>query len=62
MLSIDDRVCLVCAGCLALCPELALEIVRNKVRVNDAQCTGCCLCVDFCPMLALSLDNGGRGG
>ncbi|MCK5124979.1 MAG: 4Fe-4S binding protein [candidate division Zixibacteria bacterium] len=57
MLKIELAACLSCAGCIALCPEAALFLTSDSLRVNQGECTLCCLCVKFCPVTALVIDG-----
>jgi len=55
MLDINREKCLNCAGCISLCPESALSMELDGVRIDRDACTLCELCVRFCPVLALEI-------
>jgi ferredoxin len=55
MLVIEEKKCLLCAGCPALCPESALHIDLKGLRVDHDKCTLCRICLKFCPVAALSI-------
>lgn len=57
MLNIDRNHCLSCAGCVGLCPEMALFLDLEGLRLRPENCTLCRICVDFCPIRALSLNG-----
>jgi len=57
MLTIDYLHCLSCAGCIGLCPEMALFLDREGLKVKPENCTLCLICIDFCPVLALSMNG-----
>jgi len=57
MLVIDDDKCLICAGCITLCPEAALFQDIAGLKVNGDLCTLCGICVAFCPVMALSVTD-----
>ncbi|MCP4568553.1 MAG: ferredoxin [FCB group bacterium] len=61
MLIIDDNSCLVCVGCLALCPETALYHDLVSLKVRQELCSDCRFCVQFCPVEALSIGPGTDG-
>jgi ferredoxin len=65
MLIIDTKHCLRCAGCIGVCPELALCLSLTGLQVDQTACTDCGLCIRFCPVLAVSLrdtDEAAEGG
>jgi len=46
--------CLGCTGCIAVCPEAALQLGPGcRVAVADDRCTRCGYCVAVCPVDAL---------
>lgn len=55
-LEIDRDTCVQCAGCVALCPTQALDMLGLDLRCADPLCIGCDLCVRFCPVVALALE------
>jgi Pyruvate/2-oxoacid:ferredoxin oxidoreductase delta subunit len=64
MFDIDHHRCLACAGCIGLCPEMALTQNLSGLLVRLDLCSLCGICVDFCPMLALTIrdkENGSNG-
>jgi ferredoxin len=61
---LDDAACTGCAGCVDVCPVMAMTLVtandparprRKKARLNPEICLGCGLCVRACPSGAISL-------
>lgn len=59
MLTIDYHQCLACAGCISLCPEMALFMNRIGLGLQTERCTLCGICTTFCPVRALSIDGDG---
>jgi len=52
MVEIDNNKCTGCAGCIDLCPEIAISMINDVVTINDEICTECGTCVKVCPMNA----------
>lgn len=48
--------CLHCGGCVAACPNGALEL-SDRVHIDAEKCRRCGRCIDACPVGALSLDG-----
>ena len=46
---LDDR------GCVAVCPEAALQAGPDGISVDRTRCRGCGRCVEFCPSAALRM-------
>lgn len=53
MITVDNRKCVRCGGCVSVCPFDALEL-ENEIKCSD-RCTRCGTCVRFCPVGALTL-------
>ena len=51
---VDNSKCIGCAGCVSVCPVLALTLVENKISC-DEKCINCGACVKVCPARALRL-------
>ena len=52
---VESKDCLACGGCIAVCPEDALEWIGGKARVDEESCIGCGICHKTCPVGAISL-------
>jgi Fe-S-cluster-containing hydrogenase component 2 len=52
MVTIDTNICLVCGGCIDLCPKMAIQMVDDKVYVIQEKCVQCKICVKVCPVEA----------
>ena len=50
-----DLRCIAARQCLAVCPEGALELTPEGMRVDRACCTVCGLCVEACPTAAVEV-------
>ena len=58
MVQIDPDKCVVCGGCIDLCPSIAISMVDDLVIIDDQLCTECGICVKVCPMNApVQTDN-----
>ncbi|MCQ2061204.1 MAG: 4Fe-4S binding protein [Fibrobacter sp.] len=49
--------CLECAGCVGLCPQMALDMYGLDLQINHEKCTRCGLCVRGCPVGALKIEE-----
>jgi ferredoxin len=56
MLQLDLKSCGECGGCVAVCPQGALELFSDGLLIKADQCTMCENCIIFCPVGALK-DN-----
>ncbi|HOP57309.1 MAG TPA: glycyl-radical enzyme activating protein [Bacillota bacterium] len=45
--------CMFCGTCVAKCPENALTITNNEVRIDSEKCKMCLECVENCPTGAM---------
>jgi ferredoxin len=52
MVRIDTAKCLVCGGCIDLCPKTAIKMVDDKVVVIAEKYIECKICVQVCPVSA----------
>ena len=52
MVKIDIDKCLVCGGCIDLCPKTAIMMVNDKVMIDFEKCSDCKICVEVCPVNA----------
>ena len=50
-----DVRCIGARECLAACPEAALELTPQGMRIDRERCTPCDLCADACPAAALEV-------
>jgi ferredoxin len=56
--SINRDKCVRCAGCVAVCPVMALEFREKQGIANDAEkCTLCRICSKFCPVGAIEVEK-----
>ncbi len=47
------ELCMYCAGCVAVCPALALNLNETKLELNKEKCIKCLACTKICPVGAL---------
>jgi ferredoxin len=52
MVTITTDECLVCGGCIDLCPKTAILMVDDKVTIDPEKCGECKICVEVCPVNA----------
>ena len=50
---VDHGRCCSCGGCVAVCPQGALELKTLYVTVDKRMCNHCALCVRACPVGAI---------
>ena len=50
MVSINVSKCLLCGGCIDLCPKTAIFMVDDTVTINTGKCSECSICVKVCPI------------
>jgi len=53
----DREKCLECAGCVGLCPKMALDMHGLDLQIDHEKCVCCGLCTRGCPAGALSIVN-----
>jgi NAD-dependent dihydropyrimidine dehydrogenase PreA subunit len=69
-INLDPSICILCGGCVDVCPEHCIRIVpaedidgvaperpSSALILQEERCIRCALCVDRCPTDALSLDG-----
>jgi ferredoxin len=56
MLQLDLKTCGECGGCVAVCPQGALELFSGGLLIKTDLCNLCENCIIFCPVGALK-DN-----
>ncbi|HTG46202.1 MAG TPA: FAD-dependent oxidoreductase [Actinomycetota bacterium] len=69
-INLDPSICILCGGCVDICPERCIRIVpaeeivgvaperpSSALILQEERCIRCALCVDRCPTHALSLDG-----
>ena len=50
--------CLLCSGCMAVCPPgNVITVYETRLEIKHENCIKCRRCVKVCPMGALSLGN-----
>ena len=54
MITINSELCTGCAGCIDLCPVIAISMIDDNVIIDNETCTECKICVKVCPMNAPS--------
>ena len=54
----DKEKCLLCGGCLAVCPPGNVLMIKGEVlEIDQKKCIACGKCVKTCPMGALVLED-----
>lgn len=51
--------CLQCAGCVGVCPKMALDMYGLDLQIDNEKCIKCGICTKACPVGALKITEGG---
>ena len=51
---VDEKKCLACGGCIAVCPRDAVSMCGGKAFVTVEKCISCVICIRICPVGAIS--------
>jgi len=49
--------CVVCTGCLAVCPKDAIALRPGRIVVDNERCISCGYCAAACPVGALTVNR-----
>lgn len=60
LITIRHEGCILCAGCAAVCPTGALELVGNRIEYYPEKCIKCGACVKVCPASVIKLERGAK--
>ena len=52
MITINVDACLVCGGCIDICPKTAILMVDDNIMIDYEKCGECKICVEVCPVNA----------
>jgi len=50
---VSQEKCLMCGGCVSVCPKDAIEMREGYAFVIKEKCIGCDICVKVCPVEAI---------
>jgi len=53
--SLDSSKCIYCAGCVSVCPVLALTLDETKILCDEGKCIACGTCEKGCPVAAIKI-------
>jgi dissimilatory sulfite reductase (desulfoviridin) alpha/beta subunit len=59
MIAVDQEACDYCGCCVGVCPEDAIELRSEFLRIIDERCVNCAKCVWSCPFEALAFRREG---
>ena len=57
MLQLNLKSCGECGGCVAVCPQGALELFSDGLLIKSDRCNLCENCITFCPVGALRINT-----
>ncbi len=60
--AVFEKDCIGCGECVKVCPVNAIEIIKNKARLDKEKCIGCASCIAACPTEAMSVNWSEGGG
>ena len=55
MVELEYDKCMICGGCVAVCPVDCITIYEAWVDINNDECTNCGACVKVCPVGAMNI-------
>ena len=50
---INEKKCLACGGCIAICPKEAISMAGGRAIVTAKKCISCDICIKICPIAAI---------
>ncbi len=50
---INEKKCLACGGCIAICPKDAISMDGGSAIVTAEKCISCDICIKICPIAAI---------
>ena len=57
MIEVNHDMCDLCGTCVSVCPENAIEMFEQYLKIDKQVCTACRKCIRICPVQALTMDN-----
>ena len=54
---VDEKKCISCGACVAICPVNAIKIEKGKAKINPKKCIKCGSCAQFCPVNAITINK-----
>ncbi|MFA7573248.1 MAG: 4Fe-4S dicluster domain-containing protein [Lutispora sp.] len=57
LVQVDEKECVHCGACTAVCNSKALELDKESCALfyNSKACVGCKNCIEVCPVRAISV-------
>ncbi len=52
---VDEKKCISCGACIAICPVGAIKFVNGKANIDPKKCIACGSCQQFCPVEAIKI-------
>jgi Fe-S-cluster-containing hydrogenase component 2 len=57
LIDIEPNKCDFCGCCVGVCPEDAIELKENEIKIIEEKCTNCSKCVWSCPIEVLKFNK-----
>lgn len=55
MVDLEPDKCMLCGGCVAVCPTDCITVYEAWMDINQGDCTNCGACVKVCPVGAMEI-------
>jgi len=55
MVEFEPDKCMLCGGCVAVCPADCITVYEAWVDIDNGECTNCGACVKVCPVGAMNI-------
>jgi hypothetical protein len=53
---IKSKTCIACGKCQKCCPVNAIELIKDKFKIDPQKCIGCAECITICPKGAVMIN------
>ncbi len=57
MVELEPDKCMLCGGCVAVCPTDCITVYEAFMDIDQNDCTNCGSCVTVCPVGAMAVIN-----
>jgi NAD-dependent dihydropyrimidine dehydrogenase PreA subunit len=55
MVELEPDKCMLCGGCVAVCPTDCITVYEAWMDIDQGDCTNCGACVKLCPVGAMEI-------
>jgi NAD-dependent dihydropyrimidine dehydrogenase PreA subunit len=57
MVELEPDKCMLCGGCVAVCPVDCITLYEAWMDIDQDECTNCGVCVSVCPVGAMDVKS-----